>query len=140
MKNFNIIAEPLTKEIKESISNGFKDHDLKTGVSVKSPPHAFSAYEGDKFVGSVVVELFCGQLHIKNLFILEEYRNKGMAKDLMQKALKYGLDNNCSFAFVETMNFQAPKFYQKLGFVVEFTRSGYENDSSFHYLKMDLNK
>jgi ribosomal protein S18 acetylase RimI-like enzyme len=138
--NFNIIEGPLAKEIKTKISNGFKEYNKIKGSSGKSDPVSFSAYEGEKFAGSVAVELFCGQLHIKNVLVLEDYRNKEIAKDLMQKALDYGRRHNCSFAFVETMNYQAPKFYQKLGFVIEFTRSGYENDSSFCYVKMYLEK
>jgi ribosomal protein S18 acetylase RimI-like enzyme len=36
------------------------------------------------------------------------------------------------------MNFQAPEFYQKLGFQIELKRDGYAGDSSFYYLRKDL--
>jgi len=57
---------------------------------------------------------------------------------LIEHVLCYGKEQGCSFAFVETMNFQAPEFYQKLGFQIELKRDGYAGDSSFYYLRKDL--
>jgi hypothetical protein len=56
----------------------------------------------------------------------------------MKKALQYGRDKDCPFAFVETMSFQALDFYQKMGFQLELTRTGYAHGTSFHYLRKDL--
>lgn len=39
---------------------------------------------------------------------------------------------------VETMSFQAPEFYQKMGFKIEFSRPGYAKNNCFHYLKKNL--
>lgn len=36
------------------------------------------------------------------------------------------------------MSFQAPEFYQKLGFKVELKCDGYSEDTSFYYLRKDL--
>jgi hypothetical protein len=58
----------------------------------------------------------------------------------MKQALQYGRKNNCPFAFVETMSFQAKDFYQKLGFKIEFTRTGFAHGTSFHYMKRDFSK
>lgn len=58
-----------------------------------------------------------------------------MGVRLMECALKYGSDKACPFAFVETMSFQALGFYRKMGFELEFTRSGYKHGTSFHYLQ-----
>jgi ribosomal protein S18 acetylase RimI-like enzyme len=56
----------------------------------------------------------------------------------MQHAINYGKSRNCTFVFVETMNFQAVGFYQKLGFNVKLSRGGYDKNSSLNYLKKDL--
>jgi ribosomal protein S18 acetylase RimI-like enzyme len=56
----------------------------------------------------------------------------------MESALKYGRGNKCLFAFVETMSFQALDFYRKVGFELEFTRSGYKHRTLFHYLRKAL--
>jgi len=56
----------------------------------------------------------------------------------MEHAFTFGRENKCPFAFVETMSFQAVEFYQKIGFQLEFTRSGYAHGTSFHYLRKDF--
>lgn len=52
--------------------------------------------------------------------------------------MDYGRSNKCPFAFVATMSFQAREFYEKIGFTLEFTRSGYKHGTSFHYLRKEL--
>lgn len=56
----------------------------------------------------------------------------------MQHALEYGKLRGCRFAFVETMSFQAPEFYQKLGFSIDFKREGFDAGASFYYLRKIL--
>ena len=56
----------------------------------------------------------------------------------MESVFEYGKQQDCQFVFVETMNFQAPEFYQKLGFRIELQRDGYKNGTSFYYLRKDL--
>ncbi len=137
--NFNIIQEPLTKDIQSKLDIGLQNHDLKIkGAAGKSANVVFTAYLQDKFAGGVVVGKFWGALQIKTLFVEEAYRSQGVGKALIKKALSFAKEHHCQVAFVETMSFQAPKFYEKLGFTLEFTRTGYEHNLAFHYLKLAL--
>jgi ribosomal protein S18 acetylase RimI-like enzyme len=137
---FDIKLQPLSQELKEKIYKGFSRHAIEVmGHDEKFDSVAFIANDkGGAFAGAVVVELFWGALHLKYVYVEEEYRERGIATNLMKKALKYGRINQCPFAFVETMSFQALGFYQKMGFELEFTRSGYKHDTSFHYLRKNL--
>jgi ribosomal protein S18 acetylase RimI-like enzyme len=135
---------PLTLEMKAKIEEGFARHALDmTGMEGKGDLIAFMAYDVSKdgnplFVGVVCAQLFWGQLHIKYVLVEPSYRKRGIASELMEKALSYGRIHKCTFAFVETMSFQAPEFYKKLGFTLEFSRHAFSKDASFHYLKRDL--
>ena len=135
-----ITQSPLTAELQKHIYNGFAKHAIEsTGINgLSQPPISFEMSKDKRFAGCVIVQLFWGQLHIRYLFIEEGFRGKGFAKELINHALAYGKAQGCSFAFVETMSFQAPEFYQKLGFKVEFVRRGYDRGTSFYYLKKDL--
>ncbi len=130
----------LTPELKKHIYEGFSKHAIEsTGINgLSEEPVNFEIQNDKNFVGCIVVQLFWGQLHIKYLFIEEAYRRKGYAKKLLEHAFAFGKAKGCSFAFVETMSFQAPDFYQKFGFKVEHVRHGYEKGTSFYYLKRDL--
>ena len=130
----------LTVELKNKIYEEFNNAAIKaTGINgLDEEPISFERRDGSNVIACVVVQMFWGQLHIKYLFVEENYRCLGIATELMQHAFNYGKSRNCTFAFVETMNFQAVGFYQKLGFNVELSRGGYDKNSSLNYLKKNL--
>lgn len=131
--------QSLSEKLKKQIYEGFSHHAIATtGHDEKFNAIAFVANKKRFFLGAIVVELFWGALHIKYIYVEDKYRGHGVGTQLMENALKYGRDNKCPFAFVETMSFQALEFYQKMGFALEFTRSGYKHETSFHYLRKAL--
>jgi GNAT superfamily N-acetyltransferase len=131
--------QALSEDLKKQIYEGFSHHAIAMiGHDEKFDAVAFVANEKGFFSGAIVIELFWGALHIKYVYVEDKYRGHGVATQLMENALKYGRDNKCPFAFVETMSFQALGFYKKMGFALEFTRSGYKHGTSFHYLRKDL--
>lgn len=131
--------QTLSNDLKKKIYEGFSRHAIATtGQDEKFDAVAFVANEKGIFSGAIVAELFWGALHIKYVYVEDKYRGHGVATQLMESALNYGRDHKCPFAFVETMSFQALRFYQKMGFTLEFTRSGYKHETSFHYLRKDL--
>lgn len=138
--NYIIRQNKLTDEIKRKIFRGFGQQAIKTtGINgLSEDPISFEIFNGAEFVGAIVVQLFWEQLHIKYLFVEESYRGQGIARQLMNHALEFGKKRRSHFAFVETMSFQAPEFYQKMGFMIEFSRSGYAKNTTFHYLKKSL--
>ncbi|MBX3719542.1 MAG: GNAT family N-acetyltransferase [Parachlamydiales bacterium] len=131
---------PLAPELKQRIFAAFAKHAVQsTGMNgLSEEPVAFEMVEVDAVLGCVVVQYFWGQLHIKYLYVEEDCRGLGYATSLMQRALEYGKQRGCRFAFVETMSFQAPEFYQKLGFSIDFKRDGFDAGTSFYYLRKIL--
>ena len=136
-----VYETPLTPELKQRIYDGFSEHAIEaTGIDgLSEDPISFEIRQGDdQVIGAVVAVLFWGQLHIKYVFVEKAYRGKGLARRLMEHAFDYGRQRGCDFTFVETMNFQAPEFYQKLGFEMEFIREGFVKNTSFCYLRKGL--
>ena len=130
----------LNKQLRSFIFDNFEKYDIKMiGYSgFAKNETAFYAKVQNEIVGLISVHPVWGALWIKALIIKEEYRNQGLATKLMEQALKFAQEKKCKFAFVETFSFQAPKFYQKLGFELEFSRAGYSDGISFHYLRKYL--
>jgi GNAT superfamily N-acetyltransferase len=135
----DINEQTLTEELRKQIYEGFSRHAIEmTGHDEKFDAVAFVAMEDTMLAGAIVVERFWDALHVKYVYVDDRYRNQGIGTRLMQRAIGYGLEQNCPFAFVETMSFQALDFYQKMGFILDFTRPGYAHDTSFHYLSKTL--
>jgi ribosomal protein S18 acetylase RimI-like enzyme len=137
----NIQQTILTQELKEHIYAFFNKHCIATvGINgYTEAPISFEIRNGDILIGCIVVQMFWGQAHIKYLIVEEKYRNQGIATKLMKHVFDYAKSRGCNLVFVETMNFQAPEFYKKLGFKVEMKREGYAKNTSFYYLYKNLN-
>lgn len=134
-----IKQQPLTEALKKQIYAGFSRHAIAmTGHDEKFENVAFVAMDGQVMAGVIVVELFWGALHIKYIYVEDEYRSQKLGTRLMEQAFAYAKQYECPFAFVETMSFQALEFYQKMKFELEFTRSGYKHNTSFYYLRKNL--
>jgi mutator protein MutT len=137
---YKIRQNKLTDKIKKRIFFGFSQQAIQaTGMDgLSEDPISFEIFDDSKFIGAIVIQLFWQQLHIKYLLVEEQYRGQGIARQLMNHALTFGKKRGCHFAFVETMSFQAPEFYQKMGFAIEFSRPGYAENTTFYYLKKSL--
>lgn len=81
-------------------------------------------------------EGFCyyGRLHIDQLYIEKSHRGQGWGKNLIEAAETFGFKNECTLFTVNTIDWEARSFYEKLGYSSEFCRSGYENNSSMHFM------
>lgn len=135
-----IYQSTLTPKLRTKIYEAFSKAAIKaTGIDgLNEEPITFEIRNDDNVIACVGVQMFWGQLHIKYLFVQEQYRLQGIATELMKRAFEFGKSRGCTFVFVETMNFQALEFYQKLGFEIELSRHGYDKGTSFHYLRRNL--
>lgn len=131
---------PFTDERKTHIFEAFGKHAIDSmGINGFAPdPISLEIHDGVNFIGCIVVQIVWGQLHIKFLLIEEPYRRQGYGRRLLEQAFEFGKQQGCNIAFVETMNYQAPELYQKLGFEIEFKRTGFDVGTSMYYLKKDL--
>ncbi|MFA6303927.1 MAG: GNAT family N-acetyltransferase [Legionella sp.] len=79
-----------------------------------------------------------GCLYIDQLWVSDTYRSQGLGTKLVEAAIKYGKDKTCTFAAVNTMDWEALGFYQKCGFKIEFERHGFHKGSVFYFLRKEF--
>jgi ribosomal protein S18 acetylase RimI-like enzyme len=85
---------------------------------------SFAAYYHDKSIGNVMIYEICEDEtkrrigHVEFLFVLNEFRNKGIASQLMKKACEYFLSAKINVSQLEVWNInkRAVSFYQSLGY------------------------
>lgn len=133
------ISDPLSDAEKKAISDGFTEYQLDYIPTDESPtPFCIKAYDGKKFIGNVDGTIFLGALRISTLFIQKGYRGKGIARSLMKQAEELGIESNCRFARVSTFSFQAPDFYKRFGYTIDYIQDGYAHDTSKLFLSKEL--
>lgn len=82
--------------------------------------------------------MYYGCHYIDNLWLDEKLRGQRIGTDLMKAAEKLVKDKGCLFSTVNTMDWEALGFYKKLGYVVEFERTGYFNNSTLYFLRKNF--
>jgi len=63
---------------------------------------------------------------------------KGWGTKLMHEAENIGRKHGVCFVTVNTMDWEALSFYQKLGYYVEFVRDGYDKNSKMFFLRKNF--
>jgi ribosomal protein S18 acetylase RimI-like enzyme len=70
----------------------------------------------DEIVAGLLGNSFFGALHVDWLWVHEDYRRQGYARELLRKAFCIAQERGCSMAWLDTWEIQeAYKAYEKLG-------------------------
>ena len=117
----------LDEEFYKIIDEEFNKYALKNNIECNYTPFNFIAKENDKVVGILAGHTYYQEVYVENLIVLEQYRNKRIGKSLIEEVESYYKDKGFENINLNTYAFQAPEFYKKCGFKVEFVRENKEN-------------
>ena len=115
------------------IDSAFDKFALQNEVECNYRPFAFVARENDEFVGIITGHSYYKEVHISDLIIVEEYRHKHIGSKLVKTVEDYFKDKGFENINLTTYDFQAPEFYKKCGFQIEFVRESKENSKLTKY-------
>jgi len=119
--------ENLEEKYYEMIDYEFNKYATKNGVTCNYTPFNFIAKENDEVIGLITGHSYYKEVHIGDLIVYEEHRNKHIGTKLVQTVEDYFKDKGFENINLTTYGFQAPEFYKKCGFKVEFIRENKEN-------------
>ncbi|MGV8947832.1 MAG: GNAT family N-acetyltransferase [Candidatus Paracaedibacter sp.] len=105
----------------------------KKNMSPVQPFGFFLKDSNGKIVGGVNGFCYYGCLYMDQLYVEDRYPRQGWGRELVKRAEAFGMEQKCTIFTVTTMDWEAKSFYEKLGYALEFCRSGYENDSTMYY-------
>ena len=114
--------ENLGEELGILIDREFNEYAKDNGVSCDYRPFCFAAKEDGKVVGIINGNSYYDEVHIGDLIVLKDYRHKHIGSQLVRKVEETFTGKGFKKFNLSTYEFQAPEFYKKLGFKVEFVR------------------
>jgi len=86
-------------------------------TSTPLPEHIVLSVENSgEILGGVVGRIAWDWLHIELLWLDESLRGRGYGKALVEKAEHLAREKGCLGVHLDTFSFQAPHFYQRLGY------------------------
>ncbi len=123
-----------------------RDLDFLTQKINEESPDQGSAYpfsifirdKKDNIIAGCNGSIIFGSIYTDQLWVQSNYRKKGLGTKLMDRIHAYGKGKGCTLGTVTTMSFQAPDFYQKIGYKIDFSREGYNKDSTCIFLSKKL--
>lgn len=140
MADVRIVYDP---HAPESLRQVVRDHldaynIAATGLSDYSPVTFFLKDSDDEVRGGLLGEIWAGCLHVQILWVTESLRAQGHGRRLLEAAERRAVERGCRQAFLETFTFQAPGFYQKLGYEVFGKVEGWPAGHTHYYLRKRL--
>lgn len=85
--------------------------------------------------GSVVF----GSIYTDQLWVHPNHQRQGIGAKLMDTVHNFGKEHGCTMATIATMSFQGAKaFYEHIGYQIDFTQTGYVDNSLCYFLKRQL--
>ncbi len=139
MINVEYVNE-LDENLYKLIDDEFNKYAEKNDVCCDYKTFSFIAKEDEIFVGIITGHSYYNEIHIGDLIVLEEYRNKHIGSMLVKAVEDYFKDKKFENINLTTYGFQAPEFYKKCGYEIEFIRKNKNNPKlDKYFLVKDLN-
>jgi ribosomal protein S18 acetylase RimI-like enzyme len=88
----------------------------KAGVSRQEPIALLVRDDSGEILGGLYARVFYQWMFIELLSVPEQARGQGLGTKLMRMAEDVAREKECVGVWLDTFDFQAPGFYQKLGY------------------------
>ena len=123
MLKINFSHGSLDTQQQAEINAGFERHSQEKMAPSYHSERLNWTVTNDKgaLIAALTTEILWQWLYIDELWVDSSYRGTGLGKQLMQQAENYAKEQQLSGMWLWTQSWQAPAFYQHLGFE-EFTR------------------
>ena len=106
--------------------------------SKSEPLNIYLKDEEGNLVAGMVAEIFGNWLEIEYLYVSEDLRRQGIGSKILKMAENESRNRGCKYSFVDTFNFQAPKFYEKHGYKEVFALKKYPYIGERYYYTKEL--
>lgn len=131
--------DTIPKEYEEVLYRGISEEALHAkGLPPIRPFSIFIKDQKGNILGGASGTLFYGSLYVDSLWIDKTLRHQRWGTKLIHEAEKIGRERGATFVTLNTMDWEALPFYQKLGYAIEFTREGYDKNSKLFMLRKVL--
>lgn len=104
------------------INQAFTDYAIKSCVELNFEEYCFVAEEDGKIIGAITGRSYYNEVHIGDLIVDEKYRRLKVGSKLVKAVEESYSGKGYDKISLTTFGFQAPEFYKKLGYELEFVR------------------
>ena len=126
--------DEIDEQVGEFINIEFSAYGEKNEVELNYDEFNFVAENEDgKIIGVITGRAYYNEVHIGDLIIDEKYRRLRLGSELVKKVEEEYSGKGYEKITLTTFGFQAPEFYKKLGYSLEFVREDKEPKLSKYF-------
>ena len=108
--------------IGDFINEEFSQYAIQKEVRLNYEDFCFAAEDDGEIVGVITGRAYYNEVHIGDLIVGRNCRKSGIGSALVRTVEAAYKDGAYDKISLTTFGFQAPEFYKKLGYEVEFVR------------------
>ena len=118
----------LLTEIEEKLHNGHNKDDAKSGIACNYKKFSIVIKNNnEEIIGALVAYTAYAEIYVDDIWIDPTYRRQGLGRRLLDDLTNRFKGQGYNNINLITNAFQAPKFYEKCGFQIEFVRENKHN-------------
>ena len=124
--------------IGEFIGKEFADYAVQNGVELNYDDFCFVEEEDGKILGAITGRAYYDEVHVVDLIVDPGCRRSGLGSRLVATVEEAYKNKGSAQITLTTFGFQAPEFYKKLGYQIEFVRESKDPKLSKYFLSKAL--
>ncbi len=114
----------------------FSGYATDCDVALNYEEFCFVAEDNGNIAGVIIGRAYYNEIHIGDLIVGKDYRRAGVGSKLVAAVEEAYKGKGYEKIALTTFGFQAPEFYKKLGYELEFVREDKDPKlSKFFYIK-----
>ena len=122
----------------EFINKAFTDYAISRAVELNFDEYCIVAENDDgQVIGAITGRAYYNEVHIGDLIIDENYRGNDIGTKLVRAVEDAYRGKGYTKITLTTFGFQAPDFYKKLGYSLEFVREDTDPKLSKYFFCKD---
>ena len=114
--------EQIDDKTGEFINSEFSSYGENSGVKLNYDEYCFTAEENGELTGVITGRAYYNEVHIGDLIVSSKCRRSGIGSKLVQAVEDEYKGKGYTKITLTTFGFQAPGFYKKQGYELEFVR------------------
>lgn len=140
MKYFLSLSDSPDEALRQAIAESLVAYNASKAGQSNHQILSICLHNGDKnCLGGLYGRTDYNWLFVELIFVPESMRGQGIGRDIMNMAEKEAIARNCHGIWLDTFEFQARTFYEKLGFQVFGELSDFPDGFSRYFMKKSLN-
>ena len=128
MDNKVKFLDQISNELEKKMSDSFVAYEISHGIDVNYKSFAITiSNENDVVCGILKAYTAFAEIYIDDIWVDQPSRGKGYGRKLLQALEEHFQGQGFNNINLVTSAFQAPEFYKKCGYSVEFIRVNKQN-------------